>query len=136
VVTRNKALLVAKGYAQVTGLDFEETFAPVARLESIQILLAYAAYHTFKLFQMDVKSAFLNGPIKEEVYVEQPLALRMTGIPTTSTSSLRRSMDLSKPQEHGMNALEISLFLMLSRLEKLILLSLLRILMVIFLYAK
>jgi hypothetical protein len=136
VVTRNKARLVAKGYAQVTGLDFEETFAPVARLESIQILLAYAAYHTFKLFQMDVKSAFLNGPIKEEVYVEQPLALRMTGIPTTSTSSLRRSMDLSKPQEHGMNALEISLFLMLSRLGKLILLSLLRILMVIFLYAK
>jgi hypothetical protein len=136
VVTRNKALLVAKGYAQVTGLDFEETFAPVARLESIQILLAYAAYHTFKLFQMDVKSAFLNGPIKEEVYVEQPLALRMTGIPTTSTSSLRRSMDLSKPQEHGMNALEISLFLMLSRLGKLILFSLLRLVMVISLYAK
>jgi hypothetical protein len=71
VVTRNKARLVAKGYAQVTGLDFEETFAPVARLESIQILLAYAAHHSFKLFQMDVKSAFLNGPIKEEVYVEQ-----------------------------------------------------------------
>jgi hypothetical protein len=72
VVTRNKARLVAKGYAQVAGLDFEETFAPVARLESIRILLAYAAYHSFRLFQMDVKSAFLNGPIKEEVYVEQP----------------------------------------------------------------
>jgi hypothetical protein len=55
VVTRNKARLVAKGYAQVTGLDFEETFAPVARLESIQILLAYAAHHSFKLFQMDMK---------------------------------------------------------------------------------
>jgi hypothetical protein len=53
-------------------LDFEETFAPVARLESIRILLAYAAHHSFRLFQMDVKSAFLNGPIKEEVYVEQP----------------------------------------------------------------
>jgi hypothetical protein len=73
VVTRNKARLVAKGYAQVAGLDFEETFASVARLESIRILLAYAAHHSFKLFQMDVKSAFLNGPIKEEVYVEQPL---------------------------------------------------------------
>jgi hypothetical protein len=73
VVTRNKARLVAKGYAQVAGLDFEETFAPVARLESIRILLAYAAHYSFKLFQMDVKSAFLNGPIKEEVYVEQPL---------------------------------------------------------------
>ena len=54
--------------------DFEETFAPVARLESIRILLAYAAHHSFRLFQMDVKSAFLNGPIKEEVYVEQPPA--------------------------------------------------------------
>jgi hypothetical protein len=67
VVTRNKTRLVAKGYAQVAGLDFEETFAPVARLESIRILLAYAAHHSFRLFQMDVKSAFLNGPIKEEV---------------------------------------------------------------------
>jgi hypothetical protein len=72
VVTRNKARLVAKGYAQVAGLDFEETFASVARLESIQILLAYAAHHSFRLFQMDVKIAFLNGPIKEEVYVELP----------------------------------------------------------------
>jgi hypothetical protein len=72
VVTRIKARLVAKGYAQVAGLDFEETFAPIDRLESIRILLAYAAHHSFKLFQMDVKSAFLNGPIKEEVYVEQP----------------------------------------------------------------
>jgi hypothetical protein len=72
VVTRNKARLVAKGYAQVAGLDFEETFAHVTRLESIQILLAYVAHHSFKLFQMDMKSAFLNGPIKEEVYVEQP----------------------------------------------------------------
>jgi hypothetical protein len=72
VVTRNKARLVAKGYSQVECLDFDETYAPVARLESILILLAYATYHCFKLYQMDVKSAFLNGPIKEEVYVEQP----------------------------------------------------------------
>jgi hypothetical protein len=63
---------VAKGYPQVEGLDFGETYAPVARLESIRILLAYATYHGFKLYQMDMKSAFLNGPIKEEVYVEQP----------------------------------------------------------------
>jgi hypothetical protein len=62
VVTRNMARLVAKGYAHVACLDFEETFAPMARLESIRILLAYAAHHSFKLFQMDVKSAFLNGP--------------------------------------------------------------------------
>jgi hypothetical protein len=72
VVTRNKAQLVAKGYSQVEGLDFDETYAPIARLESIRILLAYATYHGFKLYQMDVKSAFLNGPIKEEVYGEQP----------------------------------------------------------------
>jgi hypothetical protein len=72
VVTRNKARLVAKGYSQVEGLDFGETYAPVSRLESIRILLAYATYHSFKLYQMDVKSAFINGPIKEEVYVEQP----------------------------------------------------------------
>jgi hypothetical protein len=72
VVTRNKARLVAKGYSQVEGLDFDETYAPIARLESIRILLAYATYHGFKLYQMDVKSAFLNGPIKEEVYVEKP----------------------------------------------------------------
>jgi hypothetical protein len=61
-----------KGYSQVEGLDFDETYAPVVRLESICILLAYATYHGFKLYQMDVKSAFLNDPIKEEVYVEQP----------------------------------------------------------------
>jgi hypothetical protein len=72
VVTRNKARLVAKGYSQVEGLDFDETYAPVVRLESIRILLAYATYHGFKLYRMDVKSAFLNGPIKEELYVEQP----------------------------------------------------------------
>jgi hypothetical protein len=89
-------------------LDFEETFAPVARLESIRILLAYAAHHSFRLFQMDVKSAFLNGPIKEEVYVEQPLGFEDDRNPTMCVNSLRRSMDLSKPQEHGMDALEIS----------------------------
>jgi hypothetical protein len=72
VVTRNKAQLVTKGYSQVEGLDFNETYAPVGRLESIRILFAYATYHGFKLYQMDVKSAFLNGPIKEEVYVDQP----------------------------------------------------------------
>jgi hypothetical protein len=69
---RNKVRLVAKGYSQVKGLDFDENFAPIARLESIHILLAYATHHDFKLYRMDVKSAFLNMPIKEEVYVEQP----------------------------------------------------------------
>jgi hypothetical protein len=63
---------VVKGHPQVEGLDFEETFTPVARFESIHILLAYATHHYFKHYQIDIKSAFLNGPIKEEVYVEQP----------------------------------------------------------------
>jgi len=71
VVTRNKARLVAKGFTQIEGLDFGETYAPVARLESIRILLDYASHHDFKLYQMDVKSAFLNGPLSELVYVEQ-----------------------------------------------------------------
>jgi hypothetical protein len=72
VVTKNKARLVGKGYTQVEGLDFGETYAPVARLESIRILLAYATHHDFKLQQMDVKSTFLNGSLQEEVYVDQP----------------------------------------------------------------
>ena len=71
-MTRNKTSLVAQGFTQVEGLDFEETYALVARLEAIRMLLAYAAHHNFKLYQMDVKSAFLNGPIQELVYVEQP----------------------------------------------------------------
>jgi hypothetical protein len=66
---RNKARLVAQGYSQVEGLDFGETFAPVARLEAIRILLAFGTFKRFKLYQMDVKSAFLNGVIQEEVYV-------------------------------------------------------------------
>ncbi|GJS64091.1 retrovirus-related pol polyprotein from transposon TNT 1-94 [Tanacetum coccineum] len=72
VVSQNKARLVAQGYNQQEGIDYDETYAPVARLESIRILLAYACALDFKLFQMDVKSAFLNGFINEEVYVAQP----------------------------------------------------------------
>jgi len=60
---------VAQGYTQVEGLDFDETFAPVARLESIRLLLGVACFLKFKLFQMDVKSAFLNGYLHEEVYI-------------------------------------------------------------------
>ena len=71
-VTRNKAILVCKGYAQVEGVEFEETFAPVARLESIRIFLAFACYKNFKVYQMDVKYAFLNEELEDEVYIEQP----------------------------------------------------------------
>ncbi|GKC27107.1 retrovirus-related pol polyprotein from transposon TNT 1-94, partial [Tanacetum coccineum] len=67
VVSRNKARLVTQGYNQQEGIDYDETYAPVARLKSIRILLAYACAIDFKLFQMDMKSAFLNGLINEEV---------------------------------------------------------------------
>jgi hypothetical protein len=72
IVVKNKARLVAQGYSQVEGIDYGETYALVARLESIRILLAYASHHNFKLHQMDVKSSFLNGPLHELVYVKQP----------------------------------------------------------------
>jgi hypothetical protein len=72
-VVRNKARLVAQCFSQVEGLDFGETFAPVARLEAIRILLAFVISKGFKLYQMDVKNAFLNGAIQEEVFVRQPL---------------------------------------------------------------
>jgi hypothetical protein len=64
VVTRNKVRLIAKAYSQVKSLDFDETFAPVARLKSIRMLLAYVTHHGFNLYQMGVKSAFLNDPMK------------------------------------------------------------------------
>ena len=72
IVVTKKARLVAQDYTQVVGLDFGETYALVVRLEAIRILLAYAWAHNIKLYQMDVKSAFLNGYINEEVYVEEP----------------------------------------------------------------
>jgi hypothetical protein len=71
-IVRNKARLVAQRFSQVEGLDFGKTFAPVAHLEPIRILLAFAASKGFKLYQMDVKSGFLNGVIQNEVFVRQP----------------------------------------------------------------
>ncbi|GJR89833.1 putative ribonuclease H-like domain-containing protein [Tanacetum coccineum] len=72
VVIRNKARLVAQGYRQEEGIDYDEVFAPVARLEAIRLFLAFASYMGFIVYQMDVKSAFLYGTIEEEVYVSQP----------------------------------------------------------------
>nr|GEV17425.1 retrovirus-related Pol polyprotein from transposon TNT 1-94 [Tanacetum cinerariifolium] len=71
-IIRNKSRLVVRGYRQEDGLDFEESFAPVARMEAIRIFLAYAAHKSFTVFQMDVKTAFLHGLLKEDVYVCQP----------------------------------------------------------------
>ncbi|GJT97464.1 putative ribonuclease H-like domain-containing protein [Tanacetum coccineum] len=73
VVVRNKARLVAQGHRQEEGIDYDEVFAPVARIEAIRIFLAFASYMGFIVYQMDVKSAFLYGTIDEEVYVSQPL---------------------------------------------------------------
>ncbi|GJW43176.1 retrovirus-related pol polyprotein from transposon TNT 1-94 [Tanacetum coccineum] len=71
-IIHNKARLVAKGYAQKEGIDFEESFAPAARLEAIRLFVAYAAHKSFPIYHMDVKTTFLYGPLKEEVYVNQP----------------------------------------------------------------
>nr|GEV16367.1 retrovirus-related Pol polyprotein from transposon TNT 1-94 [Tanacetum cinerariifolium] len=71
-VIHNKARLVAKGYAQEEGINFEESFAPVARLETVRIFISYAAHKSFPMYQMDMKTASLNGPLKEEVYIAQP----------------------------------------------------------------
>nr|GEU39479.1 retrovirus-related Pol polyprotein from transposon TNT 1-94 [Tanacetum cinerariifolium] len=73
LVIRNKARLVAVGYSQQKGIDYDETFAPVAQIEAICLFLAYAAHKDFTIFQMDVNTTFLNGILKEEVYVGQPL---------------------------------------------------------------
>ncbi|GJX68034.1 retrovirus-related pol polyprotein from transposon TNT 1-94 [Tanacetum coccineum] len=72
IVTKNKARLVAQGYSQEEGINYDKTFAPMARMEAIGIFLAFATYMNFIVFQIDVKTAFLNGKLKEEVYVKQP----------------------------------------------------------------
>nr|GEY71739.1 retrovirus-related Pol polyprotein from transposon TNT 1-94 [Tanacetum cinerariifolium] len=72
LVIRNKARCVAARYSQQEGIDYDETFAPVARIEAIRLFLAYVAHKDFTVFQMDVKTTFLNGILKEKVYVAQP----------------------------------------------------------------
>ena len=80
-IVRNKVRLVAKGYIQEFGIDFEESYAPVARLEVVRLLLAYAVSQKIKLYQMDVKSTFLNEYVNEEVYIDQPLVFENTSHP-------------------------------------------------------
>lgn len=72
VTIRNKVRLVAKGFTQIEGLDYDETFASVAHLEAIWIFLAYAAHKAFKFYSLDIKSAFINGELCSEVYIQQP----------------------------------------------------------------
>nr|GEV97416.1 hypothetical protein [Tanacetum cinerariifolium] len=81
ITTKNKARLVTQGYSQEEGIDYDETFTPVARIEAIRIFFAFATYVNFRVFQMDVKSAFLNGKLKEEVYVKQPSGFESSEFP-------------------------------------------------------
>lgn len=76
MVNRNKARLVAKIYSKLEGVRYDETYAPVARLEAIHIFLAYVAHKNVRVHHFDVKSAFLNGELKEQVYLQQPIALK------------------------------------------------------------
>ncbi|GJT70778.1 retrovirus-related pol polyprotein from transposon TNT 1-94 [Tanacetum coccineum] len=91
VVIRNKARLVAQGYRQKEGINYDETFSPVARLEAIRIFLAYAAYIGFMVYQMDVKSAFLNGKLTKEVYVQQPPGFKSSEFPTMYQANPKES---------------------------------------------
>jgi hypothetical protein len=81
LIVRNKARLVCKGYAQVEGQDFDETFEPVARLEAMRMFISYVCHKNFKVYQMDVKSTFINGYLEENVYVEQPEGFLVTNNP-------------------------------------------------------
>jgi hypothetical protein len=127
---------VAKGYSQVEGLDFVETYALVARLESIHILLAYATYHGFKLYQKDVKSAFLNGPIKEEVYVEQPPSFEDSEYPNHVYKLSKALYGLKQAPRAWYECLRDFLITNDFKVGKAVLLSLLKLLKMTCLYAK
>ena len=119
-VVSNKARLVAKDFSQVEGLDFGETFAPVARLEAFRILLAYASSLDIKLFQMDVKSVFFKMVILMSLsMMSNPSVLKTLGIPSMSTGCPRLSMVSSKLLELGMRGLGTSSLRRVSRLGKL-----------------
>nr|GFB05044.1 copia protein [Tanacetum cinerariifolium] len=90
ITAKNKTRLVAQGYSQEEGIDYDETFAPVLRMEAIRIFLAFATYMSFIVFQMDVKSAFVNGKLKEKSMLNNLLALK-------AISSLTMSASLIKP---------------------------------------
>ncbi|KAL8120493.1 hypothetical protein AgCh_017608 [Apium graveolens] len=86
----------AKGYSQEDGIDYDETFAPVARLEAIKVFLAFAAHSNFKVYQMDLKSAFINGELEEEVYVQQPSGFEVPEFPNFVYKLLKAQYDLNQ----------------------------------------
>ncbi|GKC21454.1 retrovirus-related pol polyprotein from transposon TNT 1-94, partial [Tanacetum coccineum] len=100
-----KARIVAQGYNQQEGIYYDEIFAPVARLEAIRIFLAFATYMNFTVYQMDVKSAFLNGKLKEEVYVKQPLSFECMKTPMVPPNNLGPDLNgeaINETQYRGM----------------------------------
>jgi len=119
VITRNKARLVAKGYNQEEGIDYDETFTLVARLEAVRLMLGSACMSGFKLFQMDVKSAFLNGFINEEVYVSPP-SFEDHQHPNHVYKLKKALYGLKQAPRHGMRDLTISSYLITMREGKLI----------------
>jgi hypothetical protein len=108
-VVRHKARLVAKGYVQCAGIDFDEVFAPVARLESVRMMVALAAHEGWEVHHMDVNSAFLNGVIEEEVYVQQPPGCRACRFHSTSAP---RSSSLSDGYEPGTRKSKMTVVIM------------------------
>nr|GEX21210.1 retrovirus-related Pol polyprotein from transposon TNT 1-94 [Tanacetum cinerariifolium] len=102
LVIRNKARLVAAGYSQQEGIDYDEMFAPVTRIEAIRLFLVYAAHKDFTVFQMDVKTTFLNGILKEKVYVGQPSRMENCDtVPTPMVEQAKLELDLvGKPVDH------------------------------------
>ena len=78
-VVKHKARLVAKGFSQQPGIDYNETFSPVARLDTVRTMLAMGGHHKWKVYQRDVESTFLNGILQEEVYVKQPSGYQILG---------------------------------------------------------
>ncbi|GJU00901.1 retrovirus-related pol polyprotein from transposon TNT 1-94 [Tanacetum coccineum] len=104
MVIRNKSRSVSKGYDQEEGIDFEESFAPVARLEVVRIFVAYAAHKNFPIYHIDVKTAFLNLPLKEQVFIRQPDGFVDPDFPTTYIILIKLYTVSNKPLEPGMTS--------------------------------
>ncbi|GKD58182.1 retrovirus-related pol polyprotein from transposon TNT 1-94, partial [Tanacetum coccineum] len=105
-VLKNKARLVAKGYRQEEGIDFEESFAPVARIEAIRIFIANTATKNMIIYQMDVKTAFLNGDLQEEVFVSQPEGFEaIKRIFWYLKGTIKMGLLVSERQRHVINSL-------------------------------
>nr|GEW63805.1 hypothetical protein [Tanacetum cinerariifolium] len=120
IVIRNKAILVAQGHTQEEGINYDEVFAPVTRIEAIRLFLAYASFKDFVEYQIDVKSAFHSGKIKEEVYVCQPLGFKDLVFFDKVYKVEKALMDCIKPQEHGMKPCQHTCWIMGFKEERLI----------------